>query len=84
MENKNSHINEETFLAQWLEGKLSDTELKNHVSEADYRAYLKLRKGLEISDQLNASTQYSFNKIKEKIANKRTVVRKLHPFFRGM
>lgn len=79
MENKNSHINEETFLAQWLEGKLSDTELKNRVSEADYRAYLKLRKGLEISDQLNASTQYSFNKIKEKIANKRTVVRKLHP-----
>ena len=75
MENQNLHSNEETFLAQWLERKLSDTELKNRISEADYSAYLKLRKGLEISDQLNASTEDSFNKIQEKIANKKTRVR---------
>lgn len=79
MENQNLHSNEETFLAQWLEGKLSDTELKNRISEADYSDYLKLRKGLEISDQLNASTEDSFNKIQEKIANKKTRVRKLYP-----
>ena len=79
MENQNLHSNEETFLAQWLERKLSDTELKNRISEADYSAYLKLRKGLEISDQLNASTEDSFNKIQEKIANKKTRVRKLYP-----
>ena len=29
MENKNSHTNNDTFLAQWLEGNLSDKELKN-------------------------------------------------------
>ena len=79
MENQNLHSNEETFLAEWLEGKLSDTELKNRISEADYSAYLKLRKGLEISDQLNASTEDSFNKIQEKIANKKTRVRNLYP-----
>ena len=28
MENQNLHSNEETFLAQWLEGNLTDTELK--------------------------------------------------------
>ena len=79
MKNQNSHSNEETFLAQWLEGNLSDTELKNRISEADYNAYLKLRKGLEASDQLNASTEDSFNKIQQKIANKKTRVRKMYP-----
>ena len=79
MENQKSHINEETFLAQWLEGNLSDAELKNRINESDYNVYLKLRKGLHTSDKLNASTQHSFNKIKRKIANKRTVVRKLYP-----
>ena len=79
MKNQNSHSNEETFLAQWLEGNLSDTELKNRISEADYNAYLKLRKGIEASDQLNASTEDSFNKIKQKIANKKTPIFKLYP-----
>ena len=46
MENQNSHIDKDTFLAQWLEGNLSDTELKNRINEADYKVYLKLRKGL--------------------------------------
>ena len=79
MENQNSHNNEEIFLAQWLEGKLPDTELKNRISKADYSFYLKLRKGLEVSDQLNASTEDSFNRIQEKTANKKTIVRKLRP-----
>ena len=79
MENQNLHSNEETFLAHWLEGKISDAELKNRISEADYNAYLKLRKVLDASDQLNASTEDSFNKIQQKIANKKTRVRKLYP-----
>ena len=79
MENQNLHSNEDTFLAQWLEGNLTDTELKKCISEADYNAYLKLRKGLDASDQLNASTEDSFNRIQEKTANKKTIVRKLRP-----
>lgn len=79
MEKQNSNSNEETFLAHWLEGKISDAELKNRISEADYNAYLKLRKVLDASDQLNASTEDSFNKIQQKIANKKTRVRKLYP-----
>ena len=71
MENKNSHTNNDTFLAQWLEGALSDTELKNRISDQDYNAFIKLRKALEVSDKLNASTKDSFIKIQEKIANKR-------------
>ena len=78
MKNQNSH-SKETFLAQWLEGNLSDIDLKNRISEADYNAYLKLRKGLEVFDKLNASTEDSFNKIQQKIANKKTRVRKMYP-----
>ena len=79
MKNQNSHTNQETFLAQWLEGNLSDTELKNRISEADYSAYLKLRNGLNVLDQLNAPSEDSFNKIQQKLANKKTRVRKLYP-----
>ena len=79
MEKQNSNSNEETFLANWLEGKISDAELKKRIGEADYNAYLKLRKGLDASDQLNASIEDSFNKIQQKIANKKTRVHKLYP-----
>lgn len=79
MKKQNSNSNEETFLANWLEGKISDAEFKNRISEADYNAYLKLRKGLDASDQLNASTEDSFNKIQQKIANKKTRVHILYP-----
>ena len=79
MEKQNSNSNDETFLANWLEGKISDAELKNRISEADYSSYLKMRKGFEVSNQLNASIKDSFNKIKDKTANKKTTIRKLHP-----
>ena len=79
MEKQNSNSNDETFLANWLEGKISDAELKNRISEADYSSYLKMRKGFEVSNQLNASIKDSFNVIQKKTANKKTTVRKLHP-----
>ena len=79
MEKQNLNSNKETFLANWLEGKISDSELKNRISESDYSSYLKMRKGFEVSNQLNASIKDSFNKIKDKTANKKTTVRKLHP-----
>ena len=78
MENNNLHTNNDTFLAQWLEGELSDTELKNRISEQDYKAFIKLRNAIEVSDKLNAPTKDSFTKIQEKIANKKTPVLRLH------
>ena len=84
MENQNSHIDKDTFLAHWLEGNLSDTELKNRINEADYNVYLKLRKGLDASDLLNASTQHSFNKIQQKIAYKKTPIFKFYPSPKGI
>lgn len=44
MEN-NKHTND-TFLADWLAGKLSDDALKRQVGEDDYMAYQKLKSSL--------------------------------------
>ena len=78
MKNKDSHNTNDTFLAQWLEGKLSDIELKELVSENDCKSFLKIRKGLEVYDGLEASTDASFAKIQEQISNKKGTVRKLN------
>ncbi len=76
----------DTFLAQWLAGKLSDAELKILVSESDYKSFLKLKKGLVAYEALEASTEPSFDKIQEKIALKKGKVRRLNnnPWFIGI
>ncbi len=78
MENKDINSIEDTFLAKWLEGKLSDSELKQRVGEEAYLSYLKLRKGIEVSEKLNASTDATFRNIQSRIEHKKTAkVRKL-------
>ncbi|WP_296382619.1 FecR family protein [Winogradskyella sp.] len=70
MENQNSNIEKDTFLAQWLEGDISDAELKTLVSEDDFKTYQKLKKGFGISEQLDGSIDESFSKIQQRITNK--------------
>ena len=62
MEENELHKNE-TYLAQWLDGTISDKELQELVSEIDYAAYLKLKKGIEVYEQLEAPLESSFDKI---------------------
>lgn len=69
MENLNTH--KDTFLAKWLEGDLSNEELRALVSPEDYRAFLKLKRGLEVSAALDESTDASFAKIKQRIDKKK-------------
>lgn len=57
----------EFYLSEWIEGRLSDAELKQHVSEEDFLVYQKMKKGIDVLDQLNASTEESFAAIKHKI-----------------
>jgi hypothetical protein len=51
MEKKNLH--NDTYLAKWLAGELSNEDVKSLVSEQDYLAYLKMKKGLEVSELLD-------------------------------
>lgn len=78
MKNNESHNTNDTFLAQWLEGNLSDVELKELVSEADYKSFLKIRKGLDTINVLEGSTDASFDKIQEQISSKKGKVRNLN------
>lgn len=78
MKNKELHNANDTFLAQWLEGNLSDIELKKMVSEADYKSFLKIRKGLHVIDDLERSTDATFTRIQEEIASKKGKIRKLN------
>ncbi|WP_422105166.1 FecR family protein [Winogradskyella sp.] len=78
MKNEHVHNNSETFLAQWLEGQLTDEALKNLVSEEDYIAYLKIRQGLDVREQLEAPVDGSFSKIQERISKKKAKVKPLY------
>lgn len=69
MENKIN--NKEYFLAKWLEGKLTDHDLKQLVSSNDYQLYLNLRRGISNFELLEQPLNSSLKKIKNRIFNKR-------------
>jgi ferric-dicitrate binding protein FerR (iron transport regulator) len=79
MKNIESHSDNDTFLAKWLEGELSDKDLMKLVSQDDFDRYLKIRDGLNIYGKLNVPLDDSFKQIQQKIKKKNTVkVRKLY------
>jgi transmembrane sensor len=78
MKKQESHINSDTYLAQWLAGELTDKQLQELVSQADYDAYLKLRRGIEVNEKLNRPIGESFEKINERITDKQPKVRSLN------
>jgi ferric-dicitrate binding protein FerR (iron transport regulator) len=69
MKTEDLNNDKEIFLAQWLAGELSDNALKTKVSEADFQAFLKIRKGIETYEALESSTERSFGKIQDHIAH---------------
>ena len=71
MEKSKINIEDETFLAQWIAGEVTDAELKELVSESDYHAYLKTRKGLDILDELEQPIEISFSNIQKKIESRK-------------
>ncbi|OUS02512.1 hypothetical protein A9Q86_03125 [Flavobacteriales bacterium 33_180_T64] len=78
MKTQNLHSDKDTFLAKWLEGELSNGELQSLVSEADYNAFLKIKKGIDAYETLEASTETTFVKIQDEISQKKPKVRKLN------
>jgi len=73
MKESNKNIENEFFLSQWIEGNLTDTELKNLVSESDFNAFKKLKEGLAIYAELDKPLDDSFKNIQHKIASKKEV-----------
>lgn len=71
MENKNINRGEDFFLSDWLEDKISDKELQKKVTEEEYIAYQKLKKGIEVYSELNSSLENAFKEIQKKISKKK-------------
>ncbi len=79
MEKQDLNSKNDTFLAEWLAGEISDEQLKTLVSSEDYLAFLKIRKGIETIGALEAPVDESFERLKSRMNQKRGVVRSLQP-----
>ena len=65
MENK--YKNSQEIFADWMEGKISDEELKKLLPEAEYMEFLKLRKALDIEAGLEKPLDGLYEKIENKM-----------------
>jgi transmembrane sensor len=70
MDMKTTQNDKDVFLAQWLEGEISDSELKILVSEEDYKAFIKIKAGIEVFVELEQPLDATFKDILEKIKEK--------------
>ena len=66
--------NEKYFLAEWLDDKLTDNELKEFVTLDDYQQLLNLRKGLKDFEMLEQPLDSTLVKIKNSITQKRNTI----------
>jgi transmembrane sensor len=71
----------EHFLAKWLDGTISDTTLKELVSEEDFIAYKKIKNGLDVLEELERPVAPSFTIVNSRIDQKRKD-KKAHQSFR--
>ncbi len=70
MKEQNSHKDKDVFLAKWLAGELSDDTLKTLVSQPDYTSFLKIRKGIQTLEALDANEDHSLDIIKKRFSNR--------------
>ncbi|WP_339663294.1 FecR family protein [uncultured Polaribacter sp.] len=64
---KTTQSDKDVFLAKWLEGEISDSELKNLVSDEDYKAFIKIKAGIDVFVEVEKPLDATFKSIKEKI-----------------
>ncbi len=76
MKQEDVHTNNETFLAQWIEGDISDQDFKNLVSKEHYASYLKIRKGVDVLEFLQAPLDDSFKAINHKLVPKKPTAKR--------
>ncbi len=75
------NTNENYYLADWLEGKISDNDLKNKISDEDFLEYQKMKQSFDILSELNAPMDKILGKIHSKIKSKSEKESKIIPLF---
>ena len=64
---KNSNQPNETYLAEWLAGTISDAQLKLMVNKLDYSAYIQLRDSIGSLQLSDPDMEENYSKIRKKI-----------------
>ncbi len=70
MNKKDSHITDDTFLAKWLADEITDNQLKKLVSEKDFVAYMELRDGISLYENLETINEATYAQLKTKLPPK--------------
>ena len=76
MNNKKLHNKNDVYLAQWMEGELSDDELRDRVSEEDFSMYRKMKNGMCVLEELQQPLTSSFEAIQKKIELRKSIKRR--------
>lgn len=71
MKKSDTNHNEPLFLAKWLSNELSDAELKEYVSEDDFKAFKKIKNGLNYFEAPDFDAEKIRLKIKATLPNKK-------------
>ncbi len=69
--NKNIAIENEFFLAKWMEGTISEKELINLVSEEDFNVYKKIKRGILVFEELEKPLASSYAAVQNRINHKK-------------
>jgi len=72
----NTNTKSESYLADWIAGNLSDSELKELVSDADFLTYTKMRQAFDLFEK-PSFTNPNFSELQNKLKAKQPVVKKL-------
>lgn len=64
---KTTQNNKDVFLAKWIEGEISNSQLKTLVSEKDYKAFKTIQQGIIACVELEKPLDNTHKKIKTKI-----------------
>ena len=65
--------NKENYLAEWLEGRITDEELANIIGRKELMEYKKLRKSFDVLKYFNEPLDKSLFQIKQKIAQEQKI-----------
>ncbi|WP_298223745.1 FecR domain-containing protein [Flavobacterium sp.] len=71
MKNTSENKANETFLSDWMSGKITDEQLKALVTESDFNAYRKLKFSLQSVALSEPDMSKNFASIQQKISNKK-------------
>lgn len=79
--NKITKNDENYFLANWLEGKITDDALKEKISDKEFLEYKKLKKSFDVISDLDAPLDKALLRIKSKLKIKKSNTSKTIPLF---